>query len=333
MQGKKFKMMKNEESGVRHLICSVPTKRWIIIELMNFFLLAYYLVIKRIHKECDVINFHIAYPQLTFWSILKYFVSKPVVVSEHWSAYHHNFGTKKKLPRIQRIFRHGLPLIAVSRALLKDIETFSGSKLQASFVIPNAVDTGVFTRHETLVVDMHSFLMISQWKPPKRPDVVIKAFAKLKQTEPDTDFRLRIGGYGVQLDEMKCLVNSLNLSKSVVFLGTLDCTDIAIEMNQCAAFLHCSDYETFSVVCAESICCGTPVIASAVGGITEFIDNANGKLVIDNTESEWFSFLRNFNSNTFNRKTISTNAAAKFSTEAVGNRYFDTLKDISCVKG
>lgn len=330
--GKQFAFQQWDDKGVHHCVWHVPTKRWLIIEALNFLLLFYYLCFKRIHAGFDVVNFHIAYPQLVFWGFLKYSLKKPVIISEHWSAYHYNFGVEKKLARVQNIFKHDLPLITVSRSLLKDIEDFSECKFSLSFVIPNVIDTNIFKYHERTASDAVTFLMISQWKLPKRPDIVIRAFAKLKEQEEGQTFKLRIGGYGLQLDEMKSLTDLLGLSDSVSFLGVLDPANIAVEMNRCNAFLHCSDYETFSVVCAESISCGTPVVASDVGGIREFINNTNGKLVKVNTVPEWLFALRQFADGQFDRNRISMDAGAMFSSAAVGVRYFETLKRISGAK-
>lgn len=300
--------------------------------MLNFLLLVYYLGAKRIHRDFHIINFHIAYPQLVYWRPLRYVIKTPVLIFEHWSAYHFNFGVQKKLPRIQAIFTCGLPLIGVSRSLINDIEAFVGQKMERAFVLPNIVDTRVFTYDKRIAVNPRRFLMISQWRQPKRPDIVIKAFAKLVASHPMEGYQLRIAGYGMQLAEMKELADSLNLFDSVVFLGALDSTTIAFELNQCGALLHCSEYETFSVVCAESISCGAPVIASAVGGITEFIDSANGKLVGENTEAQWLSALLEFNTEQFDRTSISSRAAARFSTQAVGKGYLAILKGVCDAK-
>ena len=299
---------------------------WWLIEILSFFGLVFLLLVKA--RKYNLVNVHIAYPLLTYFHLIRKWIRKPIVITEHWSGYHFNFGVKRKLPRIQRIFSNRLPLITVSDSLKTDIEHFSHQTVTASCVIPNAVDSKTFYRNEKIQPNSHLFFMLSHWKWPKKPEVIIRAFAKFIQSEEDARHQLRIGGYGAQLKEMEELVDALQVRDNVVFLGMLSPAAVAVEMNRSGAFLHCSEYETFSVVCAEAICSGTPVVASAVGGIREFINESNGVLLQENTVRDWLSALRNFRSLHFNRTGISRAAAERFDMEKVGLRYANFLKEV-----
>lgn len=299
---------------------------WWVIEILSSVGTFCLLIFKARHY--DIINIHIAYPLLTYFHWMKRWVTKPVVITEHWSGYHFNFGVKKELPRVQRIFRNDLPLITVSESLLKDIKKFSRVSPLKTRVIYNGIDTGTFRRREDIKVESHVLFMASQWKWPKLPHVVIQAFASLIQLQPFAHYRLRVGGSGPQFNALGELVTSLKLEKSVALLGNLASDEISKEMNACAAFLHCSEYETFSVVCAEAVCCGTPVIASAVGGIPEFIDASNGILIRENTVPAWLSALKDLDHSHFDRTAISRSAGARFAAGKVGLRYADFLKEV-----
>lgn len=314
-------------ADVMQCIIRVPLQNWFLIELINFVALSYLLFVKRIHRNFDVINFHIAYPQLTYWFLLKKFIKKKVIITEHWSAYHFSFGLqdKKKLYRIKNIFRHGIPVIAVSNALLNDIRLFSGNANFDGYVVPNAVDTSLFN-WSGVNKAQQTFFMLSYWKAPKNPLIIIEAFSELCKNR--TDVHLRIGGYGPQWEKMKNRVIQLSSQSNITFLGPLSANEIAMEMNKAAAFLHCSDYETFSVVCAESLCCGTPVIASAVGGIPEFIDKNNGILCHQNTPELWLNALNDFFKLRFDGAGISKKAAMKFSVAEVSSSYYNILRKI-----
>lgn len=206
-----------------------------------------------------------------------------------------------------------------------DIERFSSHTFTAAAVVPNTVDCSIFSYREVKPRNAKVFFMLAQWKRPKQPEMIIKAFAKFMLDPEYSQSQLRIGGSGPLLDSMMELVSSLGLNDNVFFLGDLPSISVAREMNLCSAFLHCSEYETFSVVCAEAVCCGAPVIASAVGGILEFIHCENGVLVKEASTKGWLETLRMFDGMSYDRKRISETARERFSFETVGQEYFNFL--------
>ncbi len=302
----------------------LKTERWFIIELITLIQLFTLGIFKRkTILNADIINFHIAYPSLIYWPILRSLYNQKIVITEHWSAYHFNFGVKGNLPRAQRVFKFGFPLITVSNALKQDIELFSG-KIQNGIIIPNIVDSEQFYYQNLPHSGAPIFFMVSLWKFPKDPISVIKEFQKFLIAEPDA--QLRIAGYGPLVDDITEYIFSQNLTEKIAFLGILKSDEIAHELNMATAFIHLSTYETFSVVCAEAICCGCPVIASDVGGISEFINDENGLLV--SSKGELINAMTMLNERKFNREVIAKNAKLKFSNERVGSMYFNYLQDL-----
>jgi glycosyltransferase involved in cell wall biosynthesis len=126
---------------------------------------------------------------------------------------------------------------------------------------------------------------------------------------------------------MKQMVSDYNLKENVTFLGTLSSKEIAEEMNSTNYFLHNSDYETFSVVCAEALMCGTPVIASNVGAIPEYLTDEMGILVNDNSVESWKKVILNSleDNYLFNNQNIALNAKKIFSKEVIGKKYNSIL--------
>jgi glycosyltransferase involved in cell wall biosynthesis len=325
--GKHFSLSRERQhKNHSSLIFSGPMPWW-LIEILAFIGVAFLMLVKA--RKYDVVNVHIAYPSMTYFHLIRKWVNRPVVITEHWSAYHFNFGVKKRLRRIQRIFRNNLPLITVSNSLLLDVKNFSQENISTSCVIPNSVDEEIFCKGETVSYNPATYFMLSQWKWPKKPDIVIRAFSRLIQISEYQNFKLRIGGYGAQLNDIETLIDEMAIRNNVVLLGSLSSYAVAREMNECSAFLHASEYETFSVVCAEAICCGAPVIASAVGGIPEFIHSENGILVENNTPEGWLSAFKKFNHSLYDRTEISRSARNRFSLQTVGKRYVNFLSAIN----
>lgn len=314
----------NKAIRVPGYILSVAWENWLFIELLTFVLLVYMLLFKVKLRRYDLINFHIAYPLCVFLDIIQIFVKKPIIISEHWSAYHLNFGVERpdRLSRIRRIFRPDRTFIAVSRALASDIAKFSNQSQLKFFVVPNVVDTDLFKY--TSRPSTGGFFMASTWKSPKDPILVLEAIKHLRTKY--ADLRIRIAGDGPLLDTMLEYIRNHNLQGIVTCLGRMDSAQIAYEMQCAIAFIHISQYETFSVVCAESICCGTPVIASAVGGIPEFIDRNNGYLLSSN---DLVSIERAMEGvimgNKFERESIAYKAASLFNKETVGSLYQNAI--------
>jgi L-malate glycosyltransferase len=112
-----FSFVQKQISGYeKSFVLYIPIKKWFTKELLSTLILWYVLVFKIKKKGVFAYNFHIAYPLLTYSRVLTLFIRKPIFVTEHWSAYHFNFGVKKKLKRIQRIFKNKkLRFICVSQ--------------------------------------------------------------------------------------------------------------------------------------------------------------------------------------------------------------------------
>ena len=328
----KFSVNKGiNEDGSHYFIVSLPFEVWRINEWLSFWLVLFVLL-KEGPNNFDIINFHIAYPNATYLHLLKKFIRTPIIITEHWSAYHFAFNVSndKKLVRIKRIFKQNLPVIAVSNALINDIKVFSGADFP-SYVVPNVVNNQIFQYKpeicsKSIIQGSNArFFMVSQWKWPKDPFTIINAWPAIVSDFPNAI--LRIGGYGPQWEEMKKLVKKLNIESNVIFLGYLNAEAIAVEMNKAIAFIHCSEYETFSVVCAEAVCCGTPVVASRIGGIREFINASNG--IFFKRDNFGFILINNYKKLLkFNRKSMAYKAGRQFNEKTVGKLYYKSLKNI-----
>lgn len=330
-EGSMFKIWKGSHSDSEHyLILDVPIFSWRIKELLHAILLLG-LRVSLGRRKWDVVNVHIAYPLLRFPKFFKSLFGDKVLISEHWSAYHSGFNLapgSRARRRIEKIFHHGIPVCTVSNALSADIVNFAGTDAFPRFVIPNIVDPDVFhPPKDSLNRQENTFLMVGNWTPIKRPLLILEAFEQLLASQPEA--KLRIAGYGHQIEAMQKFVADRKLGRSVRFLGALPKERIAAEMQKTTSLLHASAYETFCVVCAEALCCGTPVVASRVGGIPEFVHPANG-ILVDNELAAWIEALESFSSGSgWNRKALASEAHGKFSPFAVGPKIHATLREIS----
>ena len=280
----------------------------------------------------DCVNFHIAYPNAVYLRGLTKLFGRKAVITEHWSAYHFQFHqtNRHRLRRIIHIFKYPLGVLSVSEALSEDIRNFSQYPQLRQSIVPNVVDTELFydSSSQLLERQRHAyFLAVSRWKLPKQPLILIEAWKEFVKHYPD--MRLRIGGFGEMWKDMQQTVKDLGMSKHIDLLGRLTPQSTACEMQKAEAFVHVSNYETFSVVCAEALCCGTPIIVSNKGALPELISKANGLLISKNTSEGVLTSLLQYmkKSQSFQRAQISQEAIRKFSPQAVGKQYYEAIRE------
>lgn len=282
--------------------------------------------------DYDLVNFHIAYPNaIKIGDLKQAYPSLKFVITEHWSAYHENFNLlkgNKGRTRIESIFHHDIPLITVSTALKQDIENFSGKKQSQSFIIPNVIDTDLFYYRPPAENNLFTFVSINNWNPMKNPFVLIEAFAELYKN--NKQIRLILGGAGSLMNEMLAMVARLELNDVITFKPNLSKSEVADTLSLANAYVQSSNYETFSVICAEALACGVPVIVSKMGGPLDFVDQKNGILVDDLSICSWTEALETMlvKRNDFDGKKIANEAAQRFNKSTVGKAYFNSLTQI-----
>ena len=219
------------------------------------------------------------------------------------------------------MFQHAIPVATVSDALKKDLIDFSGVDLQVS-ILPNVVDTAVF-KYAAMPVGEHYF-MAALWKSPKNPLYLLQGILDLRKD--NTLVKLRIAGDGPLLSSMKQFVADHNLEDQIVFVGKLSPGNLALELNQARALLMPTHYETFSVITAEALACGCPVIADRTGALPELLKYDNG--ILKEYNAPWSEAIAAFESSSFDRKKIAIEASSKFNASQIGQHYFRFLQEL-----
>ncbi|MCB9189493.1 MAG: glycosyltransferase family 4 protein [Flavobacteriales bacterium] len=322
----KFKFHSYSNSKTEHaLILTTKTDIWFLKEILTTLMVIYVLLFKIKRKQFDGFNFHITYPLLTYSRIIQLFTGRSIVITDHWSAYHFNFGVQKKLRRIQRIFKNkNLKFICVSEALVRDIESFSESKINSS-VVPNVIDTEVFQFRPKSHVRNQIF-MVSYWKYPKDPIFIFEVVEAL--VEDGKEVELVVGGFGPLQETMEKWVMDHGLSEIIKFSGKLNSSEIANTMADSSVFVHCSDYEVASVVCMEAHSVGCPIIASNVGGIPEYVNDSNGVLLDGKNREEWKEAIVKVLNTDYDREKIAATGGSRFSEKSVSEKYLNVLNTI-----
>ena len=118
--------------------------------------------------------------------------------------------------------------------------------------------------------------VVANLKPIKRLDILLQALHLLRQGQA-FPFQAHLIGDGGQRQELERLANSLGLADCVHFAGSVENVDAWLRRLDIGVL--CSDSEGLSNAILEYMAHGLPVVATAVGGNPELVDDGNGRLV------------------------------------------------------
>jgi N-acetyl-alpha-D-glucosaminyl L-malate synthase BshA len=115
---------------------------------------------------------------------------------------------------------------------------------------------------------------VSNFREVKRVKDVVRVFARIHRAMPAT---LVMIGDGPERIDAENEARELGVSQDVRFLGRLD--SVASLLQSSDLFILPSQTESFGLAALEAMACGSPVVASRAGGLTEVIDDGvNGIL-------------------------------------------------------
>jgi glycosyltransferase involved in cell wall biosynthesis len=179
---------------------------------------------------------------------------------EHWAR------TRVKRGIERRVYGSATHLVVLSESfrdlLVGDFEV----PAEKVTVVPGGVDTSTFTPNPALPRRPRSVLSVRRLERRMGLDVLIDAWPKVVSTAPGS--MLRIAGDGPERTRLTQRAAARGVADSVVFLGHVPEANLVAEYQQATVSVVPSvDLEGFGLVVLESLACGTPVIASRVGGL------------------------------------------------------------------
>jgi len=257
--------------------------------------LSVFLLVKRIQRQFDfdIIDAHYVYPDGFAAVLLGRIFRKPVVVTARGS----DINVFTDLPFIGQLVRYTLEkvdgVIAVSDALKKRIVEL-GIPEKKIGVVPNGVDPTKFhpmvksRARKNLGLPNHGKVLLSVGglSLVKGFDYLIRAIKILIDEFRETDVLLVIVGEGELRKELLRMISAYSLDGHVRLVGAVRHHELGLWYSAADLFCLASRSEGWPNVVVESLACGTPVVATAVGGIPEIINCETLGVLMDSNDRQ-----------------------------------------------
>ena len=206
-------------------------------------------------------------------------------------------------------------------------------------VIPNFLDCDRYRRFpdpalrkRLLKEDEKLVVHISNFRPVKRADAVVKIFAKIAAAVPS---RLLLIGDGPDLESAVDLARSLGLSDRVDALGEQD--QVIPLLSAADLFLLPSVQESFGLAALEAMACEVPVVASDVGGLHEVIEHGRSGFLhaiddLDGMAESGISVLKDPEMHAAVARRARATASGRFCSDRVVPQYEAVYRSLSGAK-
>ncbi len=168
--------------------------------------------------------------------------------------------------------------------------------------------------------------MLSRLDKNKGQELLIESIAELPQNIRN---RMIIYFMGFSkkdyLLKLKKKIGELKLKKNFIFTGYINVKSTIILKEIDLLISLTKDFEGFGLSLAEALSVKTPVLSTQVGGVTEFLNKKNSKLIKPNNKQELKAALYDFVNNTqkWKKRAINGNRQIKrkFSSQIMAMKY------------
>ena len=205
-------------------------------------------------------------------------------------------GEKEVINAVDRI-------VAATQNEKEHLENLYNAPAEKISIIPPGVDTTRFypippdEAKEFVGVpkDEKMLLFVGRIEPLKGVDILIRAIAQLRKSDVLSEcphYLYIIGGdpdpenarLNKEMQRLQKLCKELGVGDMVLFLGKRDQDTLQYYYSAAEIVIMPSHYESFGMVALEAMACGTPVIATQVGGLQHLVQNGKTGFTIPNDD-------------------------------------------------
>ena len=229
----------------------------------------------------------------------------------------------------KRVIQHADRIIAATLAEKAQLEWLYKADARKITIIPPGVDTSHFYPIPAdeaksfigLPSNERMILFVGRIERLKGVDTIIQAMSRLKLSSVSQEHPVHlaiIGGdpnaspeeMNAEMLRLQQLCHDLCMDRMVVFLGMRGQDTLPYYYSAAEALVVPSHYESFGMVALEAMACGTPVIASQVGGLAFLVqDGVTGYSVPDQDPDAMADRLKRILGDPSTRSEMGTRAA------------------------
>lgn len=243
-------------------------------------------------EQFDLIHVHRLFPAGLVALYLNKKLKIPYLVTEHFTGY-----LPEKIVEASHLDLFLGKLISKNAFVLANVSNnLNDAMKRAGFkgsyaVVPNVVKTSLFQPLPKDTVELRILHISSLEDKHKNVSGILNTIAKLQNENIKFHFTL-IGPHPERYQET---VLRLKLQpNSITLMDQIEHGHVAAQMQKADLLVLFSNYENLPCVILEAFSCGLPVIATNVGGISEFFPSGFGKLIPKNDEKALFDAIINF---------------------------------------
>jgi glycosyltransferase involved in cell wall biosynthesis len=234
----------------------------------------------------------------------------PLVAKAHGSDANVLSDTPARRREIAAVLRQASGIVAVSEALRSKLIEL-GAPAQLTRVVYNGVDRIRFSpgardaacARSGLDPALHHILYVGNLKVSKGCEDLIRAFARFASAA-SPNARLVFAGDGPHQARIKSLAAGSGLDDRIRFLGTTSHEQLPDLYRAAEVVCLPSHSEGVPNVLLEAMACGTPIVATRVGGIPEVVPACAGVLIEPRDTAALAQALASVRARTWDRDAI-----------------------------
>lgn len=319
-----------ENSGIVHKAVIKGSGKNIIQKILKYIKLFFDVYISLCINKYDVIYVHYAEHSLIPLLPIKFLLKNTLVVNAHGDDILYNSLISKLVA----------PIIKKADLLVVPSEYFFDIAKKKNlnnhiFISPSGgIDTSIFGQFN-LKKDISIFTIgyVSRIDEGKGWDTLLLAIYDLKK-HIKVKFKVIIIGGGAQENELKKMVEQLQLQNDVEFFGIIPHKELGNHYNTFDLFVFPTRLsESLGLVGIEAMACGLPVIGSNIGGLKGYIRNGyNGFIFEAGNNKELTIYLEKFISlDDYEKKFYCKNAlttARDYDSKLINKILYDRLEKL-----